>query len=203
MKVYSIVCLAMASMLFSCSGSKTQNDENTTAEDWDFESTEVYEEVDEDAVMDGEFVVKPLTTDVEGALAGIVTIKDKTYTLREGSGLGDSFYALDPEFEVVDAQKFDGTIDLYAIFYDEEGNPVSFEYEFEGQKPYSSEKVSSFSTGFLQMAIAKDKPCKDTSVLIRIDKIKDFSTDMLKNLKTFKIFTSMDDYEFDYDSDLY
>lgn len=199
-------CIALVALCTSCAGSKTQEDRTTDSEDLlsEVSDVELNEDDDEDISSDEDaFYVKPLSIEVEGPLAGIVTIVDKPYQLEESDAL-EKVYALAPEFKIVAPQKINGTIDIEGILYDENDNPISFDYEFESMgSSYSTEKHSSFSNGFLQKAIAKNQTCKKASVLIRVEHIKDFNPDMLKAAKSFKIFSKIDPDEFDYDNDLY
>lgn len=206
---YTAAVAAIALGMTACGGKKeetkaepieeaTSSPEESTDES-SYESSDDSSNEEESTTMaNGEFTCTPATTTVEGPLSDYVTVKDKTYTLEKSSGLGEEYYVLTFDFDVKSAHTFTGTIDITATFYDENGNLIEFPSEYG-----SYSEASSFSAGFLQMALKNGKDCNRTSVLIRPEHIKDFTPDMLKQIKTFKVQSKLDDYEFSYDPDIW
>ena len=140
--------------------------------------------------------VMPASPQVEGALAGIVELEMTPSTFIPGEALGKSYYYMAPTFKILKPQQFKGEIELYCEFYDEDGNLIEFQTE---NGEYS--QCQSASEGFLQMAIAKNKTCNKTSVLI--SELVNPEEQLMK-AKTYKVYTKIyDDLEFDYTDDLY
>lgn len=162
----------------------------------------------DDTPAAGAWTLRPASTEVEGPLKGIVELEDQDYELEAEDLMGDSTYVLNLKFKVLQPQKFDKTVTLYGVLYDEAGNPVVMDMKqtalAEDSETFRQERpLECFSAGYLQMAISKGEECTKTSLLLRFGWYPKFAEGKDK-IKTFKVFSKLEDYGgFDYDNELY
>lgn len=114
----------------------------------------------DDAPAASAWTLRPASTEVEGPLKGIVELEDQDYELEAEDLMGDSAYVLNLKFKVLQPQKFDKTVTLYGVLYDEAGNPVVMDMKqtalAEDSETFRQERpLECFSAGYLQMAISK------------------------------------------------
>lgn len=161
---------------------------------------------DQETTQASEFDIKdvklrPLTTEVSGVLAGYVTVEDKEYGIDKKSTLGELL--LEPEFKINGSYTFTEEIKLWVELYDANGKKVTFNAKGIAGK-YTMKEFDSFSAGFLQVALKDGKStCDKTSFRIKIKDIIDYDPEMLKDVKSFKVFSKKGSLDFNYDSVVY
>lgn len=146
-----------------------------------------------------DFVLVPKSLEVGGKLDGYVSVADQEYALEENIWDGDPYYLLKPIFEIDKQYDFkEGAgLQLYIQLYDANGKVIHFNRTIDASDMSRAEPNDDFYTigasQLLQAMQSGAASCTDVEFDIQSWFIKDFTPDMIKKAKYFKVFSKVTD----------